>query len=75
MTDKKEECQGCIGLTDEHKCEGYDAFQDMLKHNKDQYSKERLTRYERALEEILEKAPANGEDVSYLIAKRALENK
>ena len=36
---------------------------------------ERVTRYERALEEILEKAPANGEDVSYLIAKRALENK
>ena len=26
---KKQECEGCIGLTDEHTCEGWDEFQRM----------------------------------------------
>ena len=35
---------------------------------------DRLRKYENVLKEILEKAPKNGEDASYLIAKRALED-
>ena len=33
-----------------------------------------LMRYYNALREIVDKAPANGEDVSYLIAREALKN-
>ena len=46
-----------------------------ITHFADDATIERLTRYERALNLIVRNAPRNGEDVSYLLAKNALDPK
>lgn len=39
---KQEECQGCIGITDDHTCEGWDEFQKMKADAQDVVPRSRL---------------------------------